>query len=107
MPSDMLTARIFAPARFAASMKSMPRIISEVSACAPKKLYENTFTGSILTFQFNPDTPVPLFPAAPMMPATCVPCPVTSPIRLIVSRTPLSISLISPSIVDAGPIETA
>ncbi len=36
------------------------------------------FPAIIFTFQFTPVTPAALLPAAPMMPATRVPCPLSS-----------------------------
>ena len=105
----MLAARMLTPARFAATTKSMPRIMSLVSALPPKMLDEKTLTAIMRTFQFIPATPRALFPTAPIMPATCVPCPSTSPMRLISCIVPESMyhcSSSSPCIVGCGPMGT-
>ena len=46
-------------------------ISAEVAAPSPSKMR----TGMSRTFQATPDTPMPLLPTAPMVPATCVPWP--------------------------------
>ena len=47
---------------------------AEEALMAPFELVE-TRCAMRLTFQLTPQTPSPLLPTAPMMPATCVPWP--------------------------------
>src|SRR5919198_6501725 len=48
------------------------------SAVVPEPCALRNLTGMIRTFQFTPATPTPLLPAAPIVPATCVPWPWSS-----------------------------
>ena len=43
------------------------------SAVVPEPAALRNFSAMILTFQFTPTTPTPLFPVAPIVPETCVP----------------------------------
>ncbi|ABA52704.1 ribonuclease E [Burkholderia pseudomallei MSHR1043] len=67
----------FAGVRFvgapATGMPAAQRIASAMSLVVPPHL-PSTRTGRILPYQLTPAMPMPLFAAAPMMPATCVPC---------------------------------
>ena len=51
---------------------------AETLAFDPLPFPSSTRTGIRLTCQFTPATPIPLFPRAPIVPATCVPCPLKS-----------------------------
>ena len=48
------------------------------SAVVPLPNQSRNLSGMIRTFQFTPATPVALLPSAPIVPATCVPCPWSS-----------------------------
>ncbi len=54
---------------------SMPAIAAEV---VPLPREFMNFTASSLVDQQTPAMPVPLSPRAPTIPATCVPCPLSS-----------------------------
>ena len=55
------------------------------AAMLPYPSASKNLQGISLTFQLTPTTPTPLLPTAPMVPATCVPWPLSS----IGSESPL------------------
>ena len=91
LPRDIFATRTFTPAAFAANTKSIARIWSLVSepvaystlpSSSSSMNAEKTGTAISFTFCATPAMPVSLSVTAPMMPATCVPCPSTSPTYL-------------------------
>ncbi len=84
-PSDMLIT--FAPWSAA---QTMPSAVSE---SYPLPFASSTRTGRIVTSGATPETPAPLPVSAPIVPATCVPCPCGSvfpPARSATASYPVS-----------------
>src|SRR5204863_7407938 len=69
-PSEMLMIR--APWSVAQMM------LEATSERRPEPWQSRALIGRILTPNATPATPTPLLPFAPMRPATCVPCPLSS-----------------------------
>src|SRR5262249_23351371 len=53
-------------------------IASMASATVPTPVASRNFAAIIVAVQLTPATPLPLFPTAPIVPATCVPWPLSS-----------------------------
>ena len=74
-PQLLFVATIFSPLSFIDFTKS--RQVTAASVVPPPKAFRN-LQGMMRTDQFTPTTPTPLFPVAPIVPDTCVPCPLSS-----------------------------
>src|SRR5512134_3331374 len=74
-PQLLLVATTFTPLLFMALVYPRHSIASD---SAPAPVASMNLQAMIFTFQFNPVIPVPLLPAAPIVPAQCVPWPWSS-----------------------------
>src|ERR671923_2114294 len=64
--------------RICAPLRVAYRIAPIASAVVPDPFAPRNFSAIVRTVQLTPEIPIPLSPIAPIVPATCVPCPWSS-----------------------------
>src|SRR5439155_6326367 len=74
-PQELFVTRMLKPCCISDRTLLKPSAASEMS---PLPLESRNLTDSSCTFQLMPAMPVPLLANAPIVPATCVPCPKSS-----------------------------